>query len=230
VIDGDGVAVKNASLRLETAAIHLTTKPDRDGRFVFPPVQPGPHELICEAPGFDRLSVPVKGAYGGSVYVGSLILYPSSRDTLSRPSSRRPLPASLRIADASIGPDNRVHIVLADGKEIDVPPEDGQTGCRGLTTANDGHAAGWLVEFKTPAASYPVPLTLVVFRPGAPTRRFGNGMPLYDWHFANNEEAVEFTWGPLHGPGVLTPQHEVWDIETGKKLKEWTEPEDPVFD
>ena len=232
VVDGEGLAVKNASLLLETRAasnnIKAKSRPDQAGKFAFPAVEPGLYELVCDAPGFDRLSVPVKGTYGGSVYVGALILRPSSRDTVSRPSSRVPFSPSLRISDASIDTDGRVHLVLANGTRVVVPPEKDQTGCRALATTDDGHAAGWLVEFQTPGVSYSVPFTLVVYRPGAPTRRFGSGMPLYDWHFTSGDKEVEFTWGPLHGPGVLSPRHELWDIETGKKLKEWTEPEDPA--
>ena len=215
IVDRDGTAVRNAVLTLSgSGEVKAKTKPNQNGRFLFPSAEPGAYELVCEAPGFARFSVPVKGTYGDSVDVGRLIL----------DRQRLPLPlASELIESASVAENDRVQILLGDGRRIEMEPEPEQTGCRDVAVSPDRNAAGWLVEQPSGSTSYSVPFTLVVFRPGKPLQHFGSGMMLYDWSFVGDGNQVEFSSGPLHGPGVEHPTHEIWDIRTHRKIKQWVD-------
>jgi hypothetical protein len=125
------------------------------------------------------------------------------------------------IVDAQVSPNGRVQITLRSGKHIEPLPGTAQTDCSDIKIAPEGKAAGWLVAYGSYGASYPIPTRLIVYRPGRPIRRFGNGLMLIEWAFADGVKHVQFSSSTVHGSNTVEKQ--LWDIETGRLLKKWTE-------
>jgi len=106
-------------------------------------------------------------------------------------------------------------IVDSDGKVIIPPPEKGQAGVDFLKIADDKHTAGWLVDEKIDdGTSYPIALTLVVYRSGKILHRFGDGMVIANWCFLEGGEQVAFYTNTLHGD--LAPHYELHGVASGR--------------
>jgi hypothetical protein len=131
-----------------------------------------------------------------------------------------------RITGIDLGPNGKVQITFKGGKYIEPPGMKEQTACENLQISEDGRAAGWLVATGNHGASYPIPTSLIVYRPGKPIKNFGNGLMLIDWEFVDDDRHVEFSSSQTHGPGANWLTMEVHDIETGQLLKRWQEPSD----
>ena len=123
------------------------------------------------------------------------------------------------ITTINIDADGRVHIIHSDGHEIIPPKEKGQVSVASAAVASDNLTAGWLVEYANCCTSYPIPLTLVLYRPGRPLRRLGNGMMICDWHFEAGGKQVAFSTNTVHGD--LAPQYELRDTQTGRLIAKW---------
>lgn len=130
--------------------------------------------------------------------------------------------AAKSIATIHIDADGRIHIVNGDGSEIVPPKEKDQTSVASATIAEDRLTAGWLVEYDNCCTSYPIPLTLVLYRPGRPLRRLGNGMMIGDWHFEAGGKQVAFSTNTVHGD--LAPHYELRDTQTGRLIDKWNGP------
>src|ERR1700674_47784 len=114
----------------------------------------------------------------------------------------------------------RVHIVDSDGKVIIPPPEKGQAGVDFLKIADDKHTAGWLVDEKIDdGTSYPIALTLVVYRSGKILHRFGDGMVIANWCFLEGGEQVAFYTNKLHGD--LAPHYELHGVASGRLVEKY---------
>lgn len=67
--------------------------------------------------------------------------------------------------------------------------------------------------------SYPISLTLVIYRSGKIIHRFSDGLMIYNWTFRKGGQQVAFGSGPTHGQ--LDPVHfELRDTNTGKLVSE----------
>jgi hypothetical protein len=129
-----------------------------------------------------------------------------------------------RIKGINLGPNGKVQITFMGGKHIQPPAMKEQTACENLQISEDGRAAGWLVAYGNYGASYPIPTSLVVYRPGKPIRNFGNGLMLIDWAFVDDGKHIKFSSSTVHGANTIV--HELWDIESDRMLKKWHEPSD----
>ena len=127
--------------------------------------------------------------------------------------------SSKSIAAIYITPACTVSIVHSDGKEVHPQKEKDQAGCTDPMISPDNLAAGWVVEYNGCCQSYPLPLKLVVYRPGAPLRRFQGYTAMWDWKFVDGHKQIAFYEDFPHG----TPaQHYEWrDIISGRLLGEW---------
>jgi hypothetical protein len=111
-----------------------------------------------------------------------------------------------------------VHVVDGSGKGTIPPKEKDQIGCSDPKVSADKQTAGWLVDYENCCTSYSISLTLVLYRSGKVVQRIAPGQMIYDWHFWKNNE-VAVSYGPTHNPSG--PQIRLYDIRTGKLLKEW---------
>jgi len=128
-------------------------------------------------------------------------------------------PAAAKVNTISIGSDGIVHILHSGGVEFIAPKEKEQVSTGSSSIADDKSAAGWLVFYENCCTSYPIPLGLLVYRPGRPLRRFGDGMFIVDWSFLPGGKQVAFYTNTVHGD--FAPHYELHDIETGRLIGKW---------
>ena len=124
------------------------------------------------------------------------------------------------IAHATIHSGAKVHIVDVDGKETVIPPQKEQVGVASLTIAGDHRTAGWLAEFPNCCTSYPVALTLIIYRDGKVIHRLHNGtLILNNWRFLDGGKRVSFATNTVHGD--FAPHYEMHDVLSGRLLEKW---------
>jgi hypothetical protein len=112
-----------------------------------------------------------------------------------------------------------IHLV-SNGIDKLAPKETDQVTCDRPKLAEDGKTAGWLVNYENCCTSYPVPLSLMIYRHGKIVRRFGSSLQsIWDWQFLKSGKQVAFWTGPVHGDFV--PHFELHDIASGRLLAEW---------
>jgi hypothetical protein len=109
-------------------------------------------------------------------------------------------------------------ITLANGKQITIRKEPGQTGIREPRTAPDG-TAGWLAEYQVENVPDPVAGTLVVWRGGKIIHRFSTQQSFWSWTFVAEGRQVAYHVGPLHGE--LQSHCELHDARTGRLIAMW---------
>jgi hypothetical protein len=131
--------------------------------------------------------------------------------------------ARFTLSKAYLDADNNVHLAYTDGDEVH-PKEKGQAGCESLKVAEDKQTVGWLVDFENELTTYPIALTLVVFRDKKVVQRFGDSDTdvIEDWHFWAGGKQVAFVTNALHGGGRA--HYELHDVEKGTLLGKWDGP------
>lgn len=115
-------------------------------------------------------------------------------------------------------PDGQVHLVRRGVDKI-APKEKDQASCASPKLSEDRRTAGWLVNFDNPDNSYPIPLSLVIYRDNQVIQRFAPGQSIWDWQFLGNGTKVAFWIGPTHGDFV--PHFELHSVLTGRLLAQW---------
>jgi hypothetical protein len=114
--------------------------------------------------------------------------------------------------------DRQVHLVRRGGKEITIPKERDQVSASSPRIAEDEQTAGWLIDYENCCTSYPIPLTLVIYRAGRIVR-LRPGLMISAWRFLERGKKVAVSSGTVHG---MTFQHlSLYDSRTGHLLKEW---------
>ncbi len=126
------------------------------------------------------------------------------------------------IAKAYVDDKGRVHIVTSDGADIKPPQEEDQVGSVSVSIADDKETVGWLAQFPNCCTSYPIALTLVIWRSGRIVHRFGNGMMIGKWHFVAGGKQAAFHTDTVHGD--FAPHYELRDLQTGRKVAKWDGP------
>jgi len=124
-----------------------------------------------------------------------------------------------RVMTVSADSEGRAHVVERSGREWIVPNETGQVSFDTPLIAVDGRTAGWLAEFPNCCTSYPIPLTLVLWRDGHVLRRVGNGMDIGRWQFRNGGAQVAYFTDTVHGN--LAPACVLMDVATGREVGRW---------
>ena len=120
------------------------------------------------------------------------------------------------IANMRADANGRVHIVGSSGQEVLMPKEKGQVGVESLQVAPNKRTAGWLVDNDNCCTSYPIALTLIIYRVGKPLLRLGDGMMICDWKFVNDGSQVAFSTNTVHGD--FAPHYELHEVANGKVL------------
>ncbi|HEV2577262.1 MAG TPA: hypothetical protein VGU25_08625 [Acidobacteriaceae bacterium] len=135
-----------------------------------------------------------------------------------------------RVERAYVGSDQQVHIVLHGKPEFVAPKEmrlkdqriadaeDRQVSVEAPAVAPDGRTVGWIVNFPNCCTSYPIPLTLVIFRDGSIVQRFA-GMPIWKFSFEAGGDRVAMYMDTLHGQSAAWCQ--LRESGSGKLLDEW---------
>ncbi len=203
-------------------------KTKQDGSFAFPVVRLNEYEVhAIGSGGTDRTIWKIVPGGGANLSLGEIKVQVSSRQVLSTligpvaTTGHSPLqPGPTTVAAMFIGPHAAVKIVLSDGEVVMVPREDKQVDCVRPVISPDQRTVGWLVDTPFCCTSYPISLTLVVYRPGMPLRRFhGDGRAIFDWKFVAGGKQAAFYQDFLHGtPGA---HHELRDVETGRLVDKW---------
>jgi hypothetical protein len=114
--------------------------------------------------------------------------------------------------------DGTVQIRLANGEKTKIQKEPGQVGVGEPMKAPDG-TVGWLAEYKVDGVSYPIALTLIIWRAGKTIRRFSTEQSFYSWTFYAEGKQVAYHVGPLHGE--LKSHCELHDAMSGRLIAVW---------
>ncbi|HEY4933625.1 MAG TPA: hypothetical protein VII23_18830 [Terriglobales bacterium] len=122
--------------------------------------------------------------------------------------------ASTPIKSAEVDDSGVVHIT-ANGRQYEVPKEQGQTGVAQLRISQDGRIAGWLVQYQSPAPNRELEKIaglLILWRDGKVACRIGTQQAvLEDWNLAKGSEKVVTLAGPMHGAGLHFELHRTSD-------------------
>ena len=96
----------------------------------------------------------------------------------------------------------------------------GQAGVESPLISENDQVLGWLAMYDVGFTSYPLPLRLLIFRPGKPLREFvGDSRGIFEWHLMDGGKQVAFYQDFAHGPSMA--HFELRDIETGKLIDQW---------
>jgi hypothetical protein len=123
----------------------------------------------------------------------------------------------MMIARTYVDGSGAVHVATANGQDLAVPKEKGQTGAEEIKITNDHQTVGWLVEYPNPDADRSWEKLygkLVLWRNGKVLRRFSTEVVFWSWGFWQDGKQVAFHTGPLHGAG----RSELHDVETGRLI------------
>jgi len=134
------------------------------------------------------------------------------------------------VTSAAIGKDGLVHIRRSDGTEFVAPREtspvslagahDLQVSVDALVIANDGRTVGWLVNVPNCCTSYPIPMTIVLYRDGHIIRHISNGRAIFKFQFVKGGEQIAYFSDTMHGN--LGPECVLVSVSSGKTLGDWT--------
>jgi hypothetical protein len=123
------------------------------------------------------------------------------------------------ISKVYLDSEQNIRIVYSDGKEFRPPREEDQVACESFAVAEDKQTAGWLVDYPSPNTTYPIPMTLVIYRSGKVIHKISNGFVIGRWYFLQGGRQVAFATNTLHGD--VAPYYELQDILTKKTIDHW---------
>jgi hypothetical protein len=123
---------------------------------------------------------------------------------------------------ASLDPNGRLHIVTTNHRDVLVPLGKDQTSFREPVISNDRRAVGASAEYPNCCTSYDIPLELVIYADGK-THRFGSGLPIFQWHFADSGTQVAFGQEPVHF--ACSIHYELRDVRSERLLDSADVPE-----
>ena len=116
---------------------------------------------------------------------------------------------------------NNVVIVYSDAGLAKPAKEKGQAGCESLKVAEDRKTVGWVVDFENDGTSYPIALSLIIYRDKHILQQFGGTDVdvIEDWQFRGGGTQVAFVTNALHGGGRA--HYELRDIGKGTLVAKW---------
>ncbi len=126
------------------------------------------------------------------------------------------LPAYSQIIQrAFVAKDGSVRLVEHGGITKSIPPESKQVGAEHVRIAPDRHTVGWSVLIENCCTSYPIPITVNVYRDGRKVSISPGGLMVWEWRFAGRGERVAVLYGPVHGNAAGA---NLYDTRNGKIL------------
>jgi hypothetical protein len=123
------------------------------------------------------------------------------------------------IARVYIDSEGALHLVDAAGRDAKVSKEKDQVAFSSPQVAGDNQTVGWLAEFPNCCTSYPIPMTLVIYRDGKIIQQLKPGMMIVDWRFRVGGRQVAFCTNTVHGDSA--PHCELYDVNSAKLLEEF---------
>jgi hypothetical protein len=108
-------------------------------------------------------------------------------------SSRNP------VAGAYIDSGGALHLVDRSGHDTKPDKQKDQVSFSSPQIADDRQTVGWLAEFPNCCTSYPIPLTLVIYRDGKIIQQLKPGMMIVGWRFRAGGKQVAFCTNTVHG-------------------------------
>jgi len=97
-----------------------------------------------------------------------------------------------------LAPDHSTLVLHSATGDVRAPRVGDQQGFDAPRLSPDGRMAGWLALERACCESYPLPTSLVLFRNGRIVRRFGDGLVISSWAFADGGNAVAYSQGTAH--------------------------------
>ncbi len=111
-------------------------------------------------------------------------------------------------------------VVQSGGKTRSIAKDPEQVSARSLAISPDRQSVAWLAEMPNCCTSYPVPLALVLYRPGQKLIRLGgNGLAIWGWAFRQAGAQVAFYTGTVHGD--YPPNYQLHDARSGRLVDTW---------
>jgi hypothetical protein len=111
-------------------------------------------------------------------------------------------PASARRAEtyesAAVDSNGELLIIASDYRRIVIRKKGEQSSFQKPIVSPDRSAVGAQAEYPNCCTSYDIPLQLVVYANGKEHRFRGNGLPIFQWHFADHGTRVAFGQEPVH--------------------------------
>ncbi len=124
-----------------------------------------------------------------------LLLRPDVPAAQTRPTHARRVETYQSVAIDAKG---SLVITTSDQKTILVPKEGEQSSFSEPILSSARTAVGAQAEFPNCCTSYDIPLQLVIYANGKVHRFTGNGLPIFQWHFADGGTRVAFGQEPVH--------------------------------
>jgi hypothetical protein len=131
--------------------------------------------------------------------------------------SQQALAGGKRVTRAYVDSDGALHIVGASGHETKPGKDKDQVAFSSPQIALDNQTVGWLAEFPNCCTSYPIPLSLVIYRNGNVIQRFHDAQMMVSWRFLADGKRVAFCTNTVHGD--IAPHCELHDVNTGRQLQ-----------
>ncbi|HMM57548.1 MAG: hypothetical protein DYH18_07115 [Xanthomonadales bacterium PRO7] len=100
---------------------------------------------------------------------------------------------------SSGGATKTLALTTAKGRISAPRTEEDQESFSQARLSPDQSTAGWLAEVSGCCQSYPLPLTLVLFRDGKVVFRFRESTAIWHWAFLNGGKEVAYQWTYPHG-------------------------------
>jgi hypothetical protein len=164
------------------------------------------------------VAIPVKfvARPGRSSCLGAAVLFGMSLCVSAEPRTTHLQTVKSAFTDSN----GRVHVVTGKGREVILSKEKGQESVEPPVVADDNRTVGWLVNFPNCCTSYPIPMTIVLYRDGQILHRVSNGRAIFRWQFWKGSEQIAYFSDTLHGN--LGPECTLVDVGTGKTLEKWS--------
>ncbi len=121
-----------------------------------------------------------------------------------------------------------IQIRFADGKIVTIPKDlindaGNQVGSQSPKISADKKTAGWLATYPNCCTSYPVPMTLVLYKDSKIIQKIESQQVIWDWAFVDDGTQAAIINGPTHGTDE-DMEYQLYDVLTGKLLAEVQDP------
>jgi len=119
------------------------------------------------------------------------------------------------ISRAFTAKDGAVRVVERSGATKSIALEPKQVGTEHLRIAPDRRTVGWSVLIENCCTSYPVPVTVNVYRDGKKVSISPDGLMVWEWRFVGRGDRIAVLYGPVHGYAAGA---NLYDTRNGKLL------------
>lgn len=143
----------------------------------------------------------------------------SGSDVVSVQSPRR----SVTYQSAEVTPTGDLVVTTTGGNSEKIPKQEDQTGWEQPLISADKSAVGALALYSNWGTSYDVPLRLLVYSRGKAHTFLGQGMAIFDWHFADHGSHIAYGYTTVHFSCGTT--YELRDVETERLVDKAFVPE-----